>query len=272
MNNKKEKKMSEGLFKCILCEKVCKGINGLKIHMEACVKKDPNKVIALQCTKCKIFMTTDPIEFIDHHMYCDGKTYAISSLQKRFREEEQEKLRDKFNKIVSIKCSFCGYLCKDLVDLAKHYKSCKKKPKGLGSGFDTRLLRKMLTPSLPSEIDFEYNANPTQVEKIMKGDLTAIRNEFIDKIEVVLSTLSKCKKCGEILEGAIEICNFCGEEIYQNVEWTQYQIKLAKSLMEEHLERFWRFYYIVDMELYIDSVVRVFEHAIMVNFKGVGKS
>ncbi len=41
----------------------------------------------------------------------------------------------------------------------------------------------------------------------------------------------------------MEICYKCGEEIYQHTEFLQFQIKLAKSLTEQHLERFWKFYY-----------------------------
>ncbi len=48
--------MSEIFYKCPLCEKMCKGIDGLKIHMQVCVKKDPNKIIALECGRCNVFM------------------------------------------------------------------------------------------------------------------------------------------------------------------------------------------------------------------------
>ena len=70
----------------------------------------------------------------------------------------------------------------------------------------------------------------------------------------------------------MDICSFCGEEIYQHVEFVQCLIKLTKSLMEEHIERVWKFALIADMELWIDSTVRKFEYLIMPRFRGVGES
>ena len=96
--------MSEKLIPCQMCGEMCKGIDELKEHMKACVKRDPNKIIVLKCDICNFFITTDPVEFLDHGLHCDGKRVR-SSFQKKFDEEEQEKLRDKYNKIVPIKCS-----------------------------------------------------------------------------------------------------------------------------------------------------------------------
>ena len=86
---------------------------------------------------------------------------------------------------------------------------------------------------------------------------------------MALNHFCRCKACGENLEGLVEICNLCGEEIYSMVEFAQYLIKLAKSLMEEHLDRIWKLFYSIDMELYIDSLIRQFEYRIMPVFKGV---
>jgi len=233
----------------------------------------------LECPRCDIFRTWDVVELYKHQQYCKVSYEYLKNVDPDITNEQfsfVEKFIEVEREIIItnnlVICSFCRYSGKDLVDLAKHHKECEKKPKGLNYGLDLGLLRRMLTPSLPLSDNFVYDANPTQLEKTINGNLTAIMREFIDKSEGILSTLSKCRKCGEILEGATEICNFCGEEIPQNVEWTQYQIELAKSLMEEHIERFWRFALIVDMEIYIDSVVRDFEHVIMANFRGVGES
>lgn len=258
---------------CIWCGKEIQGFYRFRIHARTCPKRVKKE---LECPRCDTFRTWDVVEFFKHQLQCKpSREYLKNTLPDATNEKidyyqmifEKKKEIIKTNSLVV--CGFCGYSAKDLVDLMKHHKSCQKKPKGLTYGMDTELLRRMLTPSLPLSDNFVYDANPTQVEKIMRDDLTAIGNEFIDKVSAMLNILSKCKKCGEELEGAMEICSFCGGEIYQNVEWTQYQIKLAKSLMEEHIERFWRFALIVDMELYIESAVRLFEHSIMVNFKGV---
>lgn len=258
---------------CIWCGKKIQGFYRYRIHARICPKRVKEE---LECPRCDTFRTWDVVEFYKHQLHCKPSREYLKNTHPDITNEqidyyqiifEKGKEFIKTNSLVV--CSFCGYSAKDLVDLAKHHKSCQKKTKGLTYGMDTELLRRMLMPSLPLSDNFIYDANPIQVEKMIKGDLKAIQREFLDKVSAVLNTLSKCKKCGEKLEGAIEICNFCGKEIYQNVEWLQYQIKLAKSLMEQHLERFWKFALIVNMELHIDSVVRVFEHAIMVNFKGV---